>query len=148
MSDLLPLVGFGDPDDPATFAPFHVETDPDSGVYPDWEPEPNRTVRQIARSDDFDVYVGGWGPSRLTLAVWFDDVPAYRRLRSLYRLSTPGTLSLLAAFTSHEGPIRTHLGRDYEQYRDTLIDAIRAPRFPPDGRVECTVTFLRSEPAP
>lgn len=145
-SSTAPLVGFGDPDIAAHFAPFHVEVTA-GDVYPDWDDGgPLGAIRQIAGSSGrFDVYNGGFGPSRLTLSIWFDTRADYLRFRGMYRARTPGTLSLLAQFTSHEGPIRTHLGRQYEQFHHTLIDRIESPLNRLDGGVECQAVFLRAE---
>lgn len=145
--DRTPRVGFGDPEHPERFVHFHVQLG-EEGEYNDWEPEPNRTVRQIAGSNSFDVYAGGFGPSRMTLEIWCDSAADYRRLRALYLLNRPATLSLLAGFTSHEGIVRNHDGVTYEQFRDTFIDEISRPRFAPDGTVECDITFMRAEGTP
>ena len=148
MSDL-PLIGFGDPDDSANFAYFRVHYGgPDMGEYGDWTPEPNRTVRPIAGSNDYDLFAGGFGPSRPTLSLEFDRRLDFDRFRLLYLGTTLGTLSLLARFASHGGPVRSHNGVEYEQYTDTIIDSIGRPAFHIDGSVTCEAVFLRSEAAP
>lgn len=142
MTRYAPYVGFGDPDDYENFAHFRVEIQGQEDVYPDWQPVMLESTRQIAGTSSFETQVMGFGPARITLFVVFDCRADYRRF--LAKVGTVATLSLLAGFTSHEGPIRTHLGRDYEQFRDTLLLAPANVQNRVGGAVECLATFQRA----
>ena len=139
--DHAPYQGFGDPDDPDRFSVFHVEVD-DDGTYPDWEQELLESTRQYAVSSSYVTQITGFGPSRVTLRLWFDTRRDFDRLYAQY--GTVGTLSLLAGLSNQRGPIRTWTGRDYEQYRDTLLLQISRIRPGVDGTVRCEATFQRA----
>ncbi|MDQ3689119.1 MAG: hypothetical protein M3406_03620 [Chloroflexota bacterium] len=142
MSETI-LTGFGDVEDYTAFAPFHVEVDAASGVYPDWEQELIAQTRHIPGSNRSDTFISGFGVASLTLAVWFDDRDAYRRFRPLY--VTTATLRVFAQFTSHEGAIQ-HLrdgDPDYEDFANTTLIQVTRPLHQVDGVVEVQVTFQR-----
>lgn len=137
----LPHVGFGDPDNMTTFARFHVEKT-DEGEYPDWQSEILSDTRQFAGSSSFETQIGGFGPSTITLSLWFDTRDDYRAFRSRY--ASVATLSLLAHFTSQEGIVRHRSGRDYEEFTDTLLLNVTNVRHQAGGEVACDATFQRA----
>lgn len=139
--DIAPHQGFGDPDNPDWFSPFHVHVE-DDGNYPEWDQELLESTRQFAGSSSYVTQITGFGPARLTLSVWFDTRRDFARFRTRY--GTVATLSLLAGLSNHEGIVRTHNGKAYEQFRDTLLLEIRDVSANIDGSVECRVTFQRA----
>lgn len=139
---LTPYQGFGNPDDPARFCHFHVRAY--QGTYPDWESELLTSTRQIAGSSNVVTQVMGQGPARMTLELRFDCKDDYQQFRRYY--GQVGTLSLLARYTSHQGPIRTYLETDYEQYQHTMLERISEVVHRLSGQVHCRATFLRASP--
>lgn len=136
-----PYQGFGDPGDLTRFCRFEVRAE--GGTYPDWQQPLLESTRQFGQSSSFVTQIGGFGPARLTLDLRFASRRDYMALRTF--LGSAGTLSLLAEYTSHAGPIRTWGdGLAYEQYRDTLLLSVEEPRHYRDGTVRCRATFQRA----
>lgn len=140
MTAYAPYQGFGDPNVPDRFCPFRVRAV--NGTYPEWEQEMLQGTRQFAGASSSVTQIGGFGPARLTLPLWFDNHVAFARFRAHY--GTVATLSLLARLSNHEGIIRTINGIEYEQYRDTLLVNISNVISSVDGTVECHATFQRA----
>jgi hypothetical protein len=136
-----PYQGFGEPDAPDRFCVFHARAV--NGTYADWEQEALTSTRSFAGSSSYVTQVSGFGPSTITLDLRFDTRRDYMRFRA--HSLTVGTLSLLAEFTSHDGPIRTWGdGRAYEQFRDTLLLKISDVQHRMGGFVLCTAVFQRA----
>lgn len=112
------------------------------GEYGDWNPTLRANTRGIPGSDNSVTQVSGFAPVQLALRLEFDDPRAYRTFLALW--GEVGTLTLLAGFTSLDGPVRTINGREYEQYHDTMLLDITDIVNEVDGTKECVATFQRA----
>lgn len=136
------LTGFGlDPED-VNFARFTVSIQGREDVYPDWESPTLVRNRQFAGSSSFMTQVSGFAPNTLMLQVDFDDSRQLDLLMA--KQLTESTLVLLAGFTSHDGEIRTLVGRDYIFYPNTLLLNLGNVNREIGGGGSCTATFQRA----